>query len=267
MKRIFFLCALALAACGNDDRLTPEQAAAEQAAAEQAAAEQNAAIGAPADDVPPPPPPSSGPVPAGLAYKAVGTEPGWALTVRGAGMTYQGDYGTVTISEPTPAGFRPAPGSYVGKRIKLSITPGPCSDGMSDFSYRHTVRLTADGKTVEGCGGGTIAPATLAGTNWRVTALNGRAMPVGASYSMAFAGDTLTARFGCNTLSGRYQANGDHVSVGDLTQTEMACARPEMALEEQGGRILSSNMRVERIGGDTMRLVSEAGSIDLRRAM
>jgi hypothetical protein len=40
-----------------------------------------------------------------------------------------------------------------------------------------------------------------------------------------------------------------------------------MGHERQGGAILSSNMRVERIDGTRIRLVSEAGSLDLKRAI
>lgn len=241
--RIFFLCALALAGCGNSTDPAPNMVE----------------------------PSASSPVaipvaPAPAAYHAVGTEPGWALTIAGATMNYEGDYGTVKISEPTPAGFKPEPGDYAGQRIKLTISAGPCSDGMSDRSYRQTVRLVADGKTVEGCGGGTAATDGLADSKWNVTAINGRATPSGASYVLAFTDDKLSATFGCNGISGKYQVNGDHVSTSGLIQTEMGCAEPAMTFERQGSGVLGSNMRVERIGDDQLRLVSEAGSIDLRRA-
>ena len=253
--RIFILGALALAGCGaNDDRLTEEQAA----AAQNFSAETPVAI-----DQPLPPPAS----PATANYKAVGTEPGWALTISGATMRYDGDYGSVKINAPTPASFRPAPGSYAGTRLKLTISPGPCSDGMSDLVYRQTVRLVADGKTVEGCGGGTIAPAGLAETSWIVTAINGRATPGGQNYFVNFAASDLSAKFGCNSIGGGFRLNGDHLSTTNLLQTEMACPGPSMTFERRGSAVLSSNMRVERISGETMRLVSEAGSIDLRRAI
>ena len=254
--KIFWLGALALGACSaNDDRLSDEQAAAAQ----------NVAVEVPiASDQPPPPPPASSAV---AAYKAVGTEPGWALTVKGATMTYEGDYGEVKISEPTPASFRPRPGRYAGTRLKLTITPGPCSDGMSDLVYRQTVRLIADGKTVDGCGGGTIVPDGLAGTSWIVTAINGRAAPGGQNYFLNFAANTIAAKFGCNSIGGGFRLNGDHLSTTGLVQTEMACPEPAMTFERLGSGVLNSNMRIEPMGGERMRLVSEAGSIDLRRAI
>lgn len=253
--RIIILGALALAACGaNDDRLTDEQAGAAQ----------NIAVDAPvAIDQPA----ASPAAPAAATYKAVGTEPGWALTIKGGSIEYLGDYGSVKISEATPANFRSRPGRYAGSRLTLTISPGPCSDGMSDLVYRHTVRLTADGKSVDGCGGGTVAPDGLAGTSWTVTAINGRATPGGQSYFINFAAREIAATFGCNSIGGTWHLNGDHLSTSKLMQTEMGCPEPAMTFERLGSAVLNSNMRVERVSGERMRLVSEAGSIDLRRAI
>lgn len=254
--RIALLVALALTACGSkEDRLTDEQAAAAQIVAVDAR---------PAIDQPLPAPATPSPA---LAYKALGTEPGWALTIAGGTMTYLGDYGSVTIREATPANFRERPGRYAGTRLKLTISPGPCSDGMSDLVYRQTVRLVADGKTVEGCGGGTVAPDGPAETSWSVSAVNSRPTPGGANYFVAFAGSRISARFGCNSIGGGFSVNGDHLSTTELVQTEMACPEPAMTFERLGSAVLNSNMRVERISGEAMRLVSEAGSIDLRRAI
>lgn len=205
--------------------------------------------------------------PSPASYKAVGTEPGWALTIDGGKMAYEGDYGTVKIAEPTPANFLDKPGTYAAKRLTITITPGPCSDGMSDLTYRDTVALVADDKTVSGCGGGTITPTSLDGTNWTVAAINGRKTPGGPGYFLNFEGANLSAKFGCNGIGGKFKENGDHLSASELIQTEMACADPAASFERDGNKVLGSNMRVERTDGDTMRLVSEAGSIDLRRSI
>lgn len=257
------LAAVLLAAgCGAPaDRLSDEDASAEQSPAVlDEGSNESEAIAAPSDL---PDPADAGSV----LYKAVGTEPGWSLTVRPARMDYVGDYGEVNIAEPTPPNFRAAHGTYRSGKLQLTISAGPCSDGMSDLIYRQTVRVTADGRTVSGCGGGTIAPATLAGTSWSVTAVNGRATPGGANYYLQFAEGRLSAKFGCNSMGGRFRLNGDHLSVTDLVQTQMGCPEPSMTFEREAGILLGSNVRVERIGGERMRLVSEAGTIDLRRAI
>jgi heat shock protein HslJ len=138
---------------------------------------------------------------------------------------------------------------------------------MSDLIYRQTVRVTADGRTVSGCGGGTIAPNTLAGTNWSVVAVNGKAVTGGGDYYVQFSDQTLSAKFGCNSMGGAYRLNGDHLSVGNLQQTLMGCPEPAASFEREASLLLRSNIRVEKTGGERMRLVSEAGTIDLKRAI
>ena len=114
--------------------------------------------------------------------------------------------------------------------------------------------------------GAIVAPGGLAGTKWTVTAINGAAVPGGPRYFLNFDDDRIAAGFGCNSFGGAFRLNGDHLSTSDLHATEMACDGSAMTHEQQGGAILSSNMRVERASDETMRLVSEAGSIDMRRA-
>lgn len=263
MKRTFpLLAALAIAACGQpSDRLSDEEAAVEQSpeVADSGNVEGEAI-----------PPPSELPDPevAGpILYKAVGNEPGWSLTVRSARMDYAGDYGAVTIVEPTPPDFRAAHGSYRSGKLKLTISPGPCSDGMSNLVYRQTVKVTADGRTVSGCGGGTIAPNTLARTSWAVTAVNGKPTPIQGDYHVRFAVRDISARFGCNSIGGQYSLNGDHLAVRNLAQTAMGCPEPSATFEREASAVLRSNIRVERISGERMRLVSEAGTIELKRAI
>ncbi len=146
-NEVLVLCIL-VAGCGAPaDRLTDEQAAAEQQA--NIEAPQRIEVPPPTEAPPPAPPPPS--------YKAVGTEPGWTLSVTPKTMTYEGDYGSVTIAEPTPSRFRPVQGRYAGTRLQVTIASGPCNDGMSDRTYRDTVTVVADGRTVSGCGGGEVA--------------------------------------------------------------------------------------------------------------
>jgi len=182
-------------------------------------------------------------------------------------MDYAGDYGEVNIAEATPPSFRAAQGSYRSGKLQVTISAGPCSDGMSDLTYRQTVRVTADGRTVSGCGGGTIAANTLAGTSWSVVAVNGRPAPGGADYYVQFSDRALSAKFGCNGMGGQYRLNGDHLSVGNLEQTLIGCPEPSATFEREAGVLLRSNIRIEKIGGDRLRLVSEAGTIELKRAI
>lgn len=257
------LCAtLALAGCGEPaDRLSDEEAAVEQAPAMVDAPNEESNVITAGSDLPEPE--DSGPV----LYKAAGNEPGWSLTVRPARMDYAGDYGQVKIAEPTPPDFRAAHGTYRSGKLKVTISPGPCSDGMSDLTYRQTVQVTADGRTVSGCGGGTIATTGLAGTSWSVVSLNGRMPSGGGDYYVRFSDKAISARFGCNAMGGQYRLNGDHLAVADLSSTLMGCPEPAATFERDAGLLLRSSIRVERIGGERMRLVGEAGTLELKRAI
>jgi heat shock protein HslJ len=205
--------------------------------------------------------------PGEVLFRAVGNEPGWGLTVDRQHMDYVGDYGETRISEPTPPDFEPRTGIWRSGRLDVTIAPGPCSDGMSDLVYRLTVSVNAAGNAVSGCGGGTIPSSTLAGTSWSVVSVNGRPTPRGDRYFIRFEEARLSAQFGCNGMGGDYSLNGDHLSVPSLEQTLMGCPEPAMRFENEGGAVLRSNVRVERPDGRRMRLVSEAGSIDLELAI
>src|SRR3546814_10168902 len=90
---------------------------------------------------------------------ALGTEPGWTREITPSRLNYDGDYGETKIMVPNP-GAMPGPDGerYVTDRLKVDVARGECSDGMSDRRYRDTVTVTADGKTVKGCGGGILPP-------------------------------------------------------------------------------------------------------------
>lgn len=88
------------------------------------------------------------------AYHALGTEPGWSLTIDQRMMRFSGPYGIGPVAEPTPRVIHGFAGeSYQGKRIRVNIVHGQCSDGMSDRVYPDSVQLGVDGTSYRGCGG------------------------------------------------------------------------------------------------------------------
>lgn len=94
------------------------------------------------------------PAPDPGAYHAVGTEPGWALSIGARTMRFSGPYGDNPVSEPTPLVIHGFAGEiYRGKRINVNIVHGRCSNGMSDRVYPDSVQLSVDGKSFKGCGG------------------------------------------------------------------------------------------------------------------
>jgi uncharacterized membrane protein len=87
-------------------------------------------------------------------YRALGQEPGWALLIANGRMDYTGDYGETRITAPRPDPRTTFNGHrYESPRLTVDVTHGRCNDAMSGHGYADTVTVTADGKTVRGCGG------------------------------------------------------------------------------------------------------------------
>ena len=100
-----------------------------------------------------PPPPPLTPNPPGGAYRAVGTEPFWGLTIDERQMVFTAP-DQQPISQPTPrviVGF--AGEIYRTPRLNVNIVHAQCSDGMSDRVYRDKVQVDVDGRQYNGCGG------------------------------------------------------------------------------------------------------------------
>lgn len=84
-----------------------------------------------------------------------GTEPFWGGQVSGSELTFS----TPEIPDGTPIsverfagrGGLSWTGTYEGKRFALAITPGECSDGMSDRTYPLVATLEVNGGQQSGC--------------------------------------------------------------------------------------------------------------------
>ena len=102
----------------------------------------------------PPPAPQITPNPPGEAYRAIGTEPFWDLTIDPQQMIFTNRGTNARVAQPTPpviVGF--AGEIYQTPRIHVNIVHAACSDGMSDRTYRDKVQVDVDGERFNGCGG------------------------------------------------------------------------------------------------------------------
>ena len=88
--------------------------------------------------------------------RAVGTEPFWAMEITDAGFKFSG----VDIPEQTAPATGPAMAgaeatwsgtSADNVAMKVVLTSGPCSDGMSDLKYPMTAEVTLLNETLKGC--------------------------------------------------------------------------------------------------------------------
>jgi heat shock protein HslJ len=106
--------------------------------------------------------------------------------------------------------------------------------------------------------------ADLAGTSWRIVLVNDRQTPATGDYSMRFdANEDLSARFGCNSMGGRYRLVGGTLTVRDLVSTLMGCPEPAARFEAEGSAVLRQPMQVSFTSFERMGLSNAAGSIAL----
>ena len=78
------------------------------------------------------------------------------------------------------------------------------------------------------------APASLEGTSWVLTSLNGSAPIAGTEITLAFEGGEGTGFAGCNSYFGSYTVEAaDKLTFSAVGSTEMACLEPEGVMEQE----------------------------------
>ncbi len=90
----------------------------------------------------------------------VGTEPFWGGEITGTALRYrtpeQPDGAVLTVARFAGRGGLSYAGALAGRAFDMAVTPGRCSDGMSERVYPFTVTLRlgegADEETRNGCG-------------------------------------------------------------------------------------------------------------------
>lgn len=96
-----------------------------------------------------------------------GTEPFWGGQVAGKTLTYstaENQAGTtITVSRFAGRNGVSFSGFLGGQDFVMAVTPGQCSDGMSDRSYPFTVTLQVAGEQREGCAWTDGQPFTRSG--------------------------------------------------------------------------------------------------------
>jgi uncharacterized membrane protein len=202
------------------------------------------------------------------AYIALGTEPFWNLEIAGGMLNFNrpdapriaGPY-----RGPTQDG---AARVYRSPRISVRISPGPCSDGMSDRRYPDHVELTVDGRNFTGCGGNE-APrpaASLERSSWRITHINGQPALADVEADFSFADGRISGTAGCNRVNGSYSQNRNVLTFGALAMTRMACMGARGAQEDAVTRILGQPLTIRF--GERMTMTwtaTDGSSIALRR--
>jgi len=88
----------------------------------------------------------------GTDYRTIGTEPFWAVTVGGATATLERpDHPPVQFAVARTVEERTI--RYRGEGFAMTISDGPCSDGMSDALWSDRVSVAFADGALKGCGG------------------------------------------------------------------------------------------------------------------
>ena len=91
-------------------------------------------------------------------FDALGTEPFWNVKIRAADLALsRPDQAEVRNANPGVRldglqGVWDSSGAVAGQgRLVVRLTPGVCTDGMSDRIYRFAAEIWVDGTTLRGC--------------------------------------------------------------------------------------------------------------------
>jgi polar amino acid transport system substrate-binding protein len=115
-----------------------------------------------------------------------------------------------------------------------------CLDTEGAYTYRLIAyndagQSVSQDQEVEVTEGGPDNP--LAGTSWTATAYysEGQMAPVleGTQLTTAFSQEQVSGSGGCNTYSGPYSVEGNALSIGPLTTSQMQCSDPEGIMEQE----------------------------------
>lgn len=85
-------------------------------------------------------------------YRAIGTEPFWAVSVRGDSLV-------LDRPDQPPRRYRVTRSDdgrairYSGDGFSMIVSEGPCGDGMSDAIWSDRVQVAFEDGTLKGCGG------------------------------------------------------------------------------------------------------------------
>jgi uncharacterized membrane protein len=107
-------------------------------------------------------PPADAPATAGSAeapngwsggYDLTGTEPFWSVQIRSDTLSLtRPDQPAVTVANPGVVEDGQA-ATWTTSAFTVRLTPGQCSDGMSDRQYPYTATMTTTDGDLKGCAG------------------------------------------------------------------------------------------------------------------
>ena len=81
--------------------------------------------------------------------------------------------------------------------------------------------------------GNAIGETNLEGRTWFLTKYNGSEPLYNHQPTLQFEAGQVSGNTSCNHYSGKYQVEGDSITIDNLSHTEMACLSPEGVMEQE----------------------------------
>jgi uncharacterized membrane protein len=102
-------------------------------------------------------PPADAPAPRPSAafdgeFKLIGTEPFWDLTIKGSQLRLERLENRAVIAPRTPPVMEGQSAVWTSGALMVRLTPGDCSDGMSERDYSYMATVKVGDVTLDGCG-------------------------------------------------------------------------------------------------------------------
>jgi heat shock protein HslJ len=151
-------------------------------------------------------------------------------------------------------GFSFEPGSSYELRVRKEQVANPPADGSSlRYILEEVVSTTP---ATDGAG----ADAELAGSNWKLSDLNGAAPVAGTKVTLGFGADgRASGSAGCNNYGGSYTGGEGTLAVGPLMSTKMACVGEGVMEQESSFLGLLQRAASYTLDGDTLTVTTAEG--------
>ncbi len=193
------------------------------------------------------------------AYRAVGAEPFWSLTITRDRIVYDDvEDRETSVRKPQAQSFN---GNLVYRTRAMSVVirNQECSDGLSDRRFADTVRVKIGRRTLNGCGRAYPAAHSLDGSEWRIVSVGGAPVILPRPATIAFTEDRVSGSTGCNRFTGGYAIRAGRLSTTRLAMTRMACMGEAGAIEAAVTGLLNDPMVAYPMRDGSIRLVGTEG--------
>ncbi|VXC94948.1 META domain-containing protein [Sphingomonas sp. AX6] len=193
------------------------------------------------------------------AYRAVGTEPFWSLSITRDQIVYDDvERRRTAVRKPRPLNTN---GNvfYRARGMTVIIRNQECTDGMSDRRFADTVRVKIGRRTLNGCGRAYPDARSLDGSEWRIASVAGTAVILPRPATIAFTEDRVSGSTGCNRFMGDYAIQAGRLSTPRLAMTRMACTGEASAIEAAVTDLLNDPMVAYPMRDGSIRLVGTEG--------